>query len=64
MPLRITLLILAFLLFTNLLIVLASVIANKNLYKTHGKLILNAYGILAFVLIVVYFTLSFIGIIE
>lgn len=62
MPLRILFLLLAFVIFTNLIITLLSLIFNKNLYKTHGKLIANCYGVFALILIVLYFIISFVGI--
>ncbi len=62
MPLRILFLLLAFLIFTSLVIMLLSLIFNQNLYKTHGKLIANCYGIFILILIVLYFVLSFAGI--
>ena len=62
MPLRILFLLLSFVIFTNLIILLMSLILNKNLYKTHGKLIVNCYGIFTLILIVMYFILSFAGI--
>lgn len=62
MPLRILFLLLAFVIFTNLIIMLLSLIFNKNLYKTHGKLIVNCYGIFALILVVFYIILSFAGV--
>lgn len=59
MPLRILFLILAFVIFTNLIIMLLNIIFNKNLYKTHGKLILTCYSVFALILIVLYIVLSF-----
>lgn len=61
MPLRILFILLAFLIFTNLVIMLVSLVMNTNLYKTHGKLILNCYGIFALIIIVIYFLLPTIG---
>ena len=57
MPLRILFIIFAFLLFTNLLILILSFITNQNLYKTKGKLILNCYAILAIIVLIIYFIL-------
>lgn len=57
MPLRILLIILAFLLFTNLLFLIVSFLLNTNIYKTHGKLILNFYGICALFIVILYFLL-------
>lgn len=62
MPIRILFLLFAFVVFTSLVIMLLSLIFGKNLYKTHGKLIANCYGIFALVLIILYFVLSFAGI--
>ena len=61
MPLRILFLLLAFIIFTNLVIMLLGLILNKNLYKLYGKLIATSYGILALILVVVYFVISFLG---
>ena len=62
MPLRILFLLLGFVIFTNLILMLLSLILNKNLYKIHGKLIANCYGIFALILVVLYFVLSIAGI--
>lgn len=62
MPLRILFLLLAFVIFTNLIIMLLSLIMKKNLYKTHGKLIAKCYGIFALVIIILYAALSLAGI--
>lgn len=62
MPLRILFLLLGFVIFTNLILMLLSLILNKNLYKIHGKLIANCYGIFALILVVLYFALSIAGI--
>ena len=62
MPLRILFLLLGFVIFTNLVLMLLSLILNKNLYKIHGKLIANCYGIFALILVVLYFALSIAGI--
>ena len=57
MPLRILFIIFAFLLFTNLIILILSFILNQNLYKTKGKLILNCYAVLAIIVLIIYFIL-------
>lgn len=62
MPLRILFLLLGFVIFTNLILMLLSLILNKNLYKIHGKLIANCYGIFALILVILYFALSIAGI--
>ena len=62
MPLRILFLLLAFVIFTNLVIMLLSLIFKKNLYQTHGKLIAHRYGIFALIIVLVYAALSFAGI--
>ncbi len=62
MPLRILFLLLAFVIFTNLVIMLLSLIFKKNLYQTHGKLIVNCYGIFALIIVLVYAALSLAGI--
>ena len=62
MPLRILFLLLAFVIFTNLVIMLLSLIFKKNLYQTHGKLIANCYGIFALIIVLVYAALALAGI--
>lgn len=62
MPLRILFLLLAFVIFTNLVIMLLSLVLKKNLYKTHGKLIANCYGIFALIILILYAALSLAGI--
>lgn len=61
MPLRILFILSAFLIFTNIIIIIVSLLINQNLYKTHGKLILNIYGICALIMVVVYFLLPLIS---
>ena len=62
MPLRILFLLLAFVIFTNLVIMLLSVVLKKNLYQTHGKLIAKCYGIFALIIVILYAALSVAGI--
>ena len=62
MPLRILFLLLAFVIITNLIIMLLGFIFGKNLYKTHGKLIANCYGVCALLIVVLYVVLSLAGI--
>ena len=62
MPLRILFLLLAFLIITNLIIMLLGLIFGKNLYKTHGKLIANSYFVCALVIVILYVVLSLLGI--
>ena len=62
MPLRVLFLIIAFLVITNLIIILLGFIFNKNLYKTHGKVIANGYGICALLIVILYIILSIAGI--
>lgn len=62
MPLRILFLLLSFVIFTNLVIMLLSLILKRNLYQTHGKLIVNCYGIFALIILVLYAGLSLAGI--
>lgn len=62
MPLRILFLLLSFVIFTNLVIMLLSLILKRNLYQTHGKLIVNCYGIFALIILVLYVALSLAGI--
>ena len=62
MPIRILFLLVGFLIITNLIILLLNLIFNKNLYKTHGKLIANSYGICALIIVLLYVILSLAGI--
>lgn len=62
MPIRILFLILAFVIITNLIIMLLGLIFNKNLYKTHGKAIANCYGVCALIIVILYVVLSLAGI--
>lgn len=62
MPLRILFLLLSFVIFTNLVIMLLSLILKRNLYQTHRKLIVNCYGIFALIIVVLYAALSLAGI--
>ena len=62
MPLRILFLLLSFVIFTNLVIMLLRLILKRNLYQTHGKLIVNCYGIFALIIVVLYAGLSLAGI--
>ena len=57
MPLRILFIIFAFLLFTNIVILILSLLTNQNLYKTKRKLIINTYAVLAILLVIIYFVL-------
>ena len=61
MPLRILFLLLSFVIFTNLVIMLLSLILKRNLYQTHGKLIANCYGIFALIIVVLSAGLSLAG---
>ena len=62
MPLRILFLLLAFVIFTNLVIMLLSLIFKRNHYQSDGKLILNCYGVLALIIVLIYAGLSLAGI--
>jgi hypothetical protein len=62
MAIRVLFLLLAFLVMTNLVILLLNVVFNCNFYKTHGRLIANCYGILAIIIIILYVVLSVLGI--
>lgn len=62
MPIRILFLLIGFVIITNLIIMLMSLIFNQNLYKTHGKLIRNCYVICALIIVILYIILSLAGI--
>jgi len=62
MPLRILFIVLAFLLFANIVIMILSVLTNQNLYKTKKKLIINVISILAIIMALIYIILPMINI--
>lgn len=62
MPLRILFLLTAFLVFANLIIIIVSFLFNTNLYKTHGKLILNFFIGIALLVVLVYAILPFVNV--
>ena len=62
MPIRILFLLIGFVVITNLIIMLLSLLFNKNLYKTHGKLIAKSYGFCALIIVILYVVLSLAGI--
>ncbi len=63
MALRVLLLLLSLTILANIIILAVSFIFNVNLYKTHGKAILNGFGIFALTVAVVYAILAIVGLV-
>ena len=61
MVIKILLLLLSFLVVTNIVLVLISVIFNVNLYKKYGRIIVLFYGALILFLAAVYLIFSTLG---
>lgn len=63
MAVRVLMLLLALIISVNIIILLVSFICNVNLYKTHGKAILNGFGILILMIVTIYITLALLGLV-
>lgn len=63
MAVRILMLLLSIVIATNLIIMLVSFICGVNLYKKHGKAILNSFGIFILLIVIVYITLAILGLV-
>lgn len=61
MAVRILMLLLSIIIATNLVIMLVSFICGVNLYKKHGKVILNCFGIFILLIVIIYITLAILG---
>ncbi len=61
MILKILLLLISFLVVTNIVLVLISVLFNINLYKKYGRMIVVFYGALVIFMAAVYFIYSLLG---
>ena len=63
MALRVLLILLSLTILANIVILAVSFIFNVNLYKKHGKAILNGFGILALVIVITYTILAVLGLV-
>lgn len=63
MAVRVLMLLLALVIVANIIIILVSFICNVNLYKTHGKQILNGFGIFILLIVAIYITLAILGLV-
>jgi len=63
MAIRILLLLLSLTILINIIILLVSFLFNFNLYKKHGKIILNIFGVFFLTIVIVYAILAVIGLI-
>lgn len=63
MALRVLLLLLSLTILANIVILAVSFIFNVNLYKKHGKAILNGFGLLTLVIVITYTVLAVIGLV-
>ena len=61
MAIRVLLLLLSILICSNIIIILVSFIFGENLYKKHGKAIMNGFGLLILLVVVGYITASIVG---
>lgn len=63
MALRVLLLLLSLTILANIIILVVSLIFNENLYKKHGKAILNGFGLFVLLIVVTYTILAVMGLI-
>lgn len=63
MALRVLLLLLSLTILANIIILAVSFIFNVNLYKKHGKAILNGFGLFILLIVITYTVLAVIGLI-
>lgn len=63
MAVRILLLLLSIIICTNIVIIIVSLLFNENLYKKHGRVIINAFGGLILFVIAFMITAAVIGVI-
>lgn len=61
MAIRVLLLLLSLVIIVNIIIIICSYIFNENLYQKHGKQILSGFGILILLIVIIYITLSILG---
>ncbi len=63
MAIRVLLLLLSIIISVNLIIIIVSFLFNVNLYKKHGKAIMNGFLFLVLVIVAGYIIASFAGLI-
>lgn len=63
MAVRVLLLLLSLTILANIIILAVSVIFNVNLYKKHGKAILNGFGLFVLAIVITYTVLAVLGLI-
>ena len=63
MALRVLLLLLSLIILANIIILAVSFIFNVNLYKKHGKAILNGFGLLFLVVVLTFTVLAVLGLV-
>lgn len=63
MAVRVLLLLLSLTILANIIILAVSIIFNVNLYKKHGKAILNGFGLFVLLIVVTYAVLAVLGLI-
>lgn len=63
MAIRVLLLLLLITILANIIILAVSFIFNVNLYKKHGKAILNGFGIFILLIVVTYTILAVLGLV-
>ncbi|CCY25355.1 unknown [Brachyspira sp. CAG:484] len=63
MAIRVLLLLLSLVIIVNIVIIICSYIFGVNLYQKHGKQILNGFGILVLLIVIIYIVLSILGLV-
>ena len=61
MAIRVLLLLLCIIICVNIIITLVSFIFGENLYKKHGKAIMNGFGLLILLVVLGYIIASILG---
>lgn len=61
MAIRVLLLLLSVIISVNLVIIIVSYLCNVNMYQKYGRAILNGFGVLILLVVVVYLILSILG---
>jgi len=63
MAIRILLLLISAIITVNLVIIIVGYICNVNVYEKYGKQILSGFGILILLIVVIYITMSILGLV-
>ncbi len=63
MAIRVLFLLLAFVIVSNIIIIICSYIFGVNLYQKHGKAILTGYASLALLIVITYVILAILGLV-